>query len=199
MPSSACYPPPRHLHPFPTRRSSDLNRSHAAPVPTRPLGRTVADVSIIGLGGYHLGLVDTQAEATRIIHEAIDAGITLMDNAWEYHERSEEHTSELQSLAYLVCRLLLATPPPDISTLSLHDALPISTAPTPRRSPLAPSAAPAPTSPSLASAAITSGSSTRRPRLLASSMRQSMPASPSWTTRGNTTRDRKSTRLNSSH
>src|SRR2546425_2496805 len=24
-----------------------------------------------------------------------------------YHERSEEHTSELQSLAYLVCRLLL--------------------------------------------------------------------------------------------
>src|SRR5205823_1159683 len=57
--------------------------------------------------------------------------------------RSEEHTSELQSLAYLVCRLLLEkkkkkprTPPPsfflfsdtattELSTLSLHDALPI--------------------------------------------------------------------------
>src|SRR2546423_2817550 len=25
----------------------------------------------------------------------------------KYHDRSEEHTSELQSLAYLVCRLLL--------------------------------------------------------------------------------------------
>src|SRR5205823_761089 len=59
--------------------------------------------------------------------------------------RSEEHTSELQSLAYLVCRLLLEkkkkltsphsricccsifldTAPPEIHTLSLHDALPI--------------------------------------------------------------------------
>src|SRR5437764_464510 len=41
-------------------------------------------------------------------------------------KRSEEHTSELQSPMYLVCRLLLAQPSNDISTLSLHDALPIS-------------------------------------------------------------------------
>src|SRR2546425_1055298 len=62
--------------------------------------------------------------------------------------RSEEHTSELQSLAYLVCRLLLEkkknrekhrlattffiffffndTATTEIYTLSLHDALPIS-------------------------------------------------------------------------
>src|SRR5262245_50789822 len=39
--------------------------------------------------------------------------------------RSEEHTSELQSLRHLVCRLLLATLPTDTYTLSLHDALPI--------------------------------------------------------------------------
>src|SRR5438309_2098758 len=39
--------------------------------------------------------------------------------------RSEEHTSELQSQFHLVCRLLLATPPSNPSTLSLHDALPI--------------------------------------------------------------------------
>src|SRR5438045_3437059 len=37
--------------------------------------------------------------------------------------RSEEHTSELQSLRHLVCRLLLSAPA--IYTLSLHDALPI--------------------------------------------------------------------------
>src|SRR6266404_1377916 len=62
--------------------------------------------------------------------------------------RSEEHTSELQSLAYIVCRLLLEktkqsplpgsltffffneTESTEIYTLSLHDALPIwSTAP----------------------------------------------------------------------
>src|SRR5262245_29348415 len=39
--------------------------------------------------------------------------------------RSEEHTSELQSLRHLVCRLLLATASTVLSTLSLHDALPI--------------------------------------------------------------------------
>src|SRR5437762_3057523 len=38
-------------------------------------------------------------------------------------QRSEEHTSELQSPMYLVCRLL--PPPHYIYTLSLHDALPI--------------------------------------------------------------------------
>jgi uncharacterized protein len=60
-------------------------------VPTRPLGRTGAMVSALGLGGYHLGDVGTQREAIRIIHAAIDAGVTFMDNAWEYHEgKSEE-------------------------------------------------------------------------------------------------------------
>src|SRR5690606_31551526 len=39
--------------------------------------------------------------------------------------RSEEHTSELQSRENLVCRLLLESAPPAVSTLSLHDALPI--------------------------------------------------------------------------
>src|SRR5437016_199714 len=41
--------------------------------------------------------------------------------------RSEEHTSELQSLTNLVCRLLLDTATTLIYTLSLHDALPIFT------------------------------------------------------------------------
>jgi predicted aldo/keto reductase-like oxidoreductase len=60
-------------------------------IPLRPLGRSGAMVSAIGLGGYHLGLVSTAKEATRIVHEAIDAGVTFMDNAWEYHEgKSEE-------------------------------------------------------------------------------------------------------------
>src|SRR5437588_285292 len=42
--------------------------------------------------------------------------------------RSEEHTSELQSHSDLVCRLLLDPAHTEISTLSLHDALPISAA-----------------------------------------------------------------------
>ena len=71
---------------MPARRVS----SPSSHVPARPLGHTGADVSIIGLGGYHLGLVDTQAEAIRIVHEAIDAGVTFMDNAWEYHDGESE-------------------------------------------------------------------------------------------------------------
>src|ERR1035438_7752709 len=43
----------------------------------------------------------------------------------EAQPRSEEHTSELQSLRHLVCRLLLDPATTEIYTLSLHDALPI--------------------------------------------------------------------------
>ncbi len=60
-------------------------------IPLRPFGRTGVQVSAIGLGGYHLGLMSRGSEAVRIVHEAVDAGITFMDNAWEYHGgRSEE-------------------------------------------------------------------------------------------------------------
>src|SRR5687768_6091317 len=59
-------------------------------IPRRPLGRTGVEVSAIGLGGYHLGLIPTEREAIRIVHEAIDAGITFMDNAWEYHDGKSE-------------------------------------------------------------------------------------------------------------
>ena len=37
-----------------------------------------------------LGLVSTEKEAIRIIHEAVDAGLTFMDNAWEYHDGKGE-------------------------------------------------------------------------------------------------------------
>lgn len=59
-------------------------------IPRRPLGRTGVEVSAIGLGGYHLGLVKTKREAVRIVEEAFDAGITFMDNGWEYHDGLSE-------------------------------------------------------------------------------------------------------------
>ena len=39
--------------------------------------------------------------------EAVSLIKKSMHSSLSYEERSEEHTSELQSLAYLVCRLLL--------------------------------------------------------------------------------------------
>jgi predicted aldo/keto reductase-like oxidoreductase len=59
-------------------------------IPRRALGRTGEYVSAIGLGGHHLGLVGTEREATRIVHAAIDAGVTFMDNAWDYHDGKSE-------------------------------------------------------------------------------------------------------------
>ena len=59
-------------------------------IPLRPFGRTGETVSALGLGGFHLGEIGTEREATSIIHRAIDAGITFMDNAWEYNDGVSE-------------------------------------------------------------------------------------------------------------
>jgi uncharacterized protein len=59
-------------------------------IPQRLLGKTGVMVSCLGLGGYHLGNVKSKREAIRIIQEAVDHGITFMDNAWEYHDGVSE-------------------------------------------------------------------------------------------------------------
>jgi aryl-alcohol dehydrogenase-like predicted oxidoreductase len=60
-------------------------------IPQRFLGSTGVSVSALGLGGYHIGAIKNQRDAIRLVHTAIDAGVTFMDNAWEYHDgRSEE-------------------------------------------------------------------------------------------------------------
>ncbi len=59
-------------------------------IPRRAFGRTGVQVSAIGLGGYDLAKSRVEQESIRIVHEAIDAGITFMDNAWEYNEGLSE-------------------------------------------------------------------------------------------------------------
>src|SRR5687768_15199738 len=58
-------------------------------IPTRPLGSTGFDVSMLCLGGYHIG-VPPEDEGIRLIHTAIDSGLTFMDNAWEYNNNESE-------------------------------------------------------------------------------------------------------------
>src|SRR2546428_12279228 len=60
-------------------------------IPRRPLGRTGAQVSALGVGGHHLGDLPTVDEAIRLVHEAVDAGITFFDNAWEYYNGKTEN------------------------------------------------------------------------------------------------------------
>src|SRR6202047_165689 len=56
----------------------------------RRFGRTDVHISAIGVGGHHLGDVPTLDEAVQLIHEALDAGITFFDNAWEYYNGRTE-------------------------------------------------------------------------------------------------------------
>ena len=62
----------------------------ATGLPTRALGRTGQQVSILCLGGWHIGSLKNDAEAIRIMHAAIAEGLTFFDNAWDYHDGGSE-------------------------------------------------------------------------------------------------------------
>jgi predicted aldo/keto reductase-like oxidoreductase len=57
----------------------------------RPLGSTGERVSAIGLGGYHIGKPSLQEQdAIQLMRQAIDRGITFMDNCWDYNDGVSE-------------------------------------------------------------------------------------------------------------
>src|SRR5205823_13513364 len=95
------------LHSFPTRRSSDLSaepgQSHAV----------VGDPQFVNpISDWHLQTGSAASGAgDPLTVPAYGGGMTdvsqNVDGMIRRAPRSEEHTSELQSLAYLVCRLLL--------------------------------------------------------------------------------------------
>lgn len=59
----------------------------------RKFGSTGETVSAIGLGGSHIGKASLKpAESIRLIHQAIDRGITFMDNCWDYNEGRSERS-----------------------------------------------------------------------------------------------------------
>src|SRR5205823_7966916 len=89
------------LHSFPTRRSSDL----ALPAGGDPGGER----SLVGFSGAHRAPRALRDGPSRSIPTIGPEESTRPSSLTRFHEnlRSEEHTSELQSLAYLVCRLLL--------------------------------------------------------------------------------------------
>src|SRR5262249_14950305 len=57
----------------------------------RTLGRTGQRVSVIGLGGWHIGFKSLKEQTSiRIIRSAIDRGVTFLDNSWDYNEGASE-------------------------------------------------------------------------------------------------------------
>ena len=66
-------------------------------MPMRTLGQTGVKVSLIDLGGWHLGFKSIDEELSiRIIRTAIDNGVNFMDNCWDYNEGA----SEVQKLMF---------------------------------------------------------------------------------------------------
>src|SRR5690606_41808685 len=102
---SAPRAPPRHLHSFPTRRSSDLAFQNPAasslglPLAQQPLAHTVEII-------HPLRCLDRQQRPEDVRQLPLPVRAQLL-MALGKTDRSEEHTSELQSRENLVCRLLL--------------------------------------------------------------------------------------------
>src|SRR5438046_1661947 len=126
MPSSACTVAAPVRPPFPTRRSSDLCEDRVGAT------RVVLDDAQRNVAGQRAVADRERPElhhAERRRRHATARGERLETPVHACHApapRSEEHTSELQSLTNLVCRLLLVLSPLLSAPLSLHDALPIS-------------------------------------------------------------------------
>jgi len=59
-------------------------------VPYRKLGRTGERVSMVGLGGFHIGMQRDEQESIRIIRTALDGGINFLDNCWDYNAGNSE-------------------------------------------------------------------------------------------------------------
>ena len=59
-------------------------------MPYRVLGKTGEKVSVIGLGGAHIGYQSEEAESIRIIRTALDTGMNFLDNCWDYNGGQSE-------------------------------------------------------------------------------------------------------------
>jgi hypothetical protein len=59
-------------------------------IPYRTLGRTGEKVSIVGLGGYHIGIQSDEKQSIAIIRTALDKGINFLDNCWDYNDGLSE-------------------------------------------------------------------------------------------------------------
>lgn len=70
--------------------TQELERNSAG-IPVRELGKTGQKVSIVGFGGGHFvrPTIDEQM-SIRLVQSAIDAGMTFMDNSWEYSDGESE-------------------------------------------------------------------------------------------------------------
>jgi len=71
-------------------KDNEITLPAGATMPKRRLGKTGVDVSIVGLGGYHIGIPKDEQDSRRIIRYALDHGVNFLDNCWDYHKGESE-------------------------------------------------------------------------------------------------------------
>jgi aryl-alcohol dehydrogenase-like predicted oxidoreductase len=71
-------------------RAEDVTLSDGAAMPMRTLGRTGVKVSLVGLGGFHIGMQKDEQESIGLIRFALDHGINFLDNCWDYNNGDSE-------------------------------------------------------------------------------------------------------------
>ena len=69
---------------------SPVARPQSPDMPYRQLGTTGEIVSAIGMGGFHLSKQKEASESIDLIHAGVDAGITFLDNSWDYNDGLSE-------------------------------------------------------------------------------------------------------------
>jgi aryl-alcohol dehydrogenase-like predicted oxidoreductase len=75
---------------IPPQHTAGISPAASDAMPMRKFGRHDVYISALGLGGHHLGDAEDEQTAMRIVHEAVDNGVTFFDNCWEYHRGKSE-------------------------------------------------------------------------------------------------------------
>ena len=91
-------------------RAEDTPKNDAG-IPLRPLGRHEDEmVTMLCLGGHHVGRAEDEKDDIKMIQEAIDEGVTFLDNAWDYHDGvSEERMGKALAQGKLRDKVFLMT------------------------------------------------------------------------------------------
>jgi len=81
-------------------------------LPLRPLGNTGVKVTMLGMGGFHIGCAMTEKEAEKTIETAMEGGVRFFDCAQAYCEGNTEKrlgkilTPKYRDVVYLMSKTL---------------------------------------------------------------------------------------------
>jgi aryl-alcohol dehydrogenase-like predicted oxidoreductase len=73
-----------------TSLTARFAHAESGSIPYRILGHTGEKVSLVGIGGHHVGRGSDEAQSIRIVRTALDNGVNFLDNCWDYNDGVSE-------------------------------------------------------------------------------------------------------------